>query len=143
MTTEDRAKIKEEIKLEERKLKEEIRKDNQKEKIEVKYDSRKYKLALLVFSAATIMCLFPPFLSLFVFKTAAPLIILSAESWVTTISLLMALYYGANVYQKKVEQGGVLSVAEKVAKKIDDKLLEKTENDVKKEEEEKLPENLK
>ncbi len=144
MTTLEKKQIREDVRLEDKKLREEVRKEDRKLRIEIGYDSRKYKLALLVFSAATIMCLFPPFISLFIFKTAVPLVIISAESWVTTISLLMALYYGANVYQKKVEQGGALSVGEKIAKKIDEKLLEKTENDMKKEEaEEKLPDSLK
>jgi hypothetical protein len=144
MTTLEKNKIKDEVRLEDKKLREEVRREDRKLRIEVGYDSRKYKLALLVFFAATSMCLFPPFISLFIFKTAVPLIIISTESWVTTISLLMALYYGANVYQKKVEQGGALSVGEKIAKKIDEKLLEKAENDIKKEEaEEKFSETLK
>ncbi len=62
--------------------------------------SRKYTLALLIFSAATIMCAIPPALAVFVFKTA-PLIILSGSEWISVMGMLGGFYFGANVLQKK------------------------------------------
>lgn len=70
---------------------------------EIRNDSRKYKLALLIFAAATIMCLFPPLIAVFVFKTA-PLIVLSGEAWVTVMGMLGGFYFGANILQKKFVQ---------------------------------------
>lgn len=63
--------------------------------------SRKYKLVLLIFFAATIMCLFPPIISVFVFKVA-PITILTGSEWISVMSLISGLYFGANVIQKKI-----------------------------------------
>jgi len=63
--------------------------------------SRKYKLILLIFLAATFMCVLPPVLSVFVFKTEV-LIILSGTQWVTVMSMISGFYFGANVIQKQI-----------------------------------------
>lgn len=75
---------------------------------EIRNDSRKYKLALLIFAAATIMCLFPPIIAVFIFKTTA-LIVLSGEAWVTVMSMLGGLYFGANILQKKFAQDNTVT----------------------------------
>lgn len=64
--------------------------------------SRKYKLILLIFFAATLMCLLPPMLSEFVFKTSETLVILSGTEWVTVMSMISGFYFGANVLQKQI-----------------------------------------
>lgn len=67
-------------------------------------DSRKYKLTLLIFAAATIMCLIPPLVSIFVFKLAVPgIVILSGTEWVSLMSILCGFYFGTNVWQKKID----------------------------------------
>ena len=67
-----------------------------------KFDSRKYKLSLLIFIMTSLMCVVPPCISLFVFKTATPLIILSGTEYVTILTTLMGIYFSANVYEKKI-----------------------------------------
>ena len=73
-----------------------------KENMQDKRGSRKYKITLLVFFAAVIMCLFPPIISMFIFKMTTPLIVLSGTEFVSVISLVFSAYFASNVYQKKI-----------------------------------------
>ncbi len=63
---------------------------------------RKYALAIMIFAAATLMCVITPCLSMFVFKAATPLVILSGSEWVTVMSMIGAFYFSANVAQKRL-----------------------------------------
>ena len=65
-------------------------------------DSRKYRIVLLIFFAATLMCICPPVVSALVMKMTAPLVILSGSEWVTVMGMVGGLYFGANVWEKKV-----------------------------------------
>ena len=61
---------------------------------------RKFLLTILIFCAATLMCIVPPVVSSFVFKADSPLMVLSGAEWVSVMSLICAFYFGANVAQK-------------------------------------------
>lgn len=67
-----------------------------------KNSSRKYRFIIYVFLAATVMCLFPPLISVLVFKLPTPLVVLGGGEWVTVISMLGGFYFGANVIQKRL-----------------------------------------
>ena len=69
-----------------------------------KYDSRKYKITLLIFLTTSLICVLPPCLSIFLFKSTAPIIILSGAEYVTILTTLMGIYFSANVYEKKIIQ---------------------------------------
>lgn len=69
---------------------------------DTKKSSRKYKLIFFTLIIATLMCVLPPILSDFVFKTDETLFILSGTQWVTIVTTLIAFYYTSNVVQKKI-----------------------------------------
>jgi hypothetical protein len=69
---------------------------------DTKTSSRKYKLILMIFFAATLMCVLPPIFSI-IFKIET-LILLSGTQWVALMTTLVGFYYGANVVQKKIIQ---------------------------------------
>jgi hypothetical protein len=64
--------------------------------------SRKYVLTLLIFFAATVICLLPPIVSMFILGKTSPLTILSGTEWTTVMGMLCAFYFGANVAQKHI-----------------------------------------
>ena len=68
------------------------------------YVSRKWKLVVLVVILATIGAFLPPLVSVWLFGAEKPLVILSGVEWVSTISLIVAAYFGANVWQKIVQK---------------------------------------
>ena len=63
--------------------------------------SRKWILTIIILSIATIMCFFPPVIAAIWLK--ANLVVMSAELWVVTVSILTGSYNLANVWQKKIE----------------------------------------
>lgn len=71
-------------------------------KSDTRYTSRKYKITLLIFITTSLLCILPPCLSIFLFKTATPLIVLSGAEYVTILTTLMGIYFSANVYEKKI-----------------------------------------
>lgn len=71
-------------------------------KSDTRYTSRKYKITLLIFITTSLLCALPPCLSIFLFKTTAPLIVLSGAEYVTVLTTLMGIYFSANVYEKKI-----------------------------------------
>ena len=66
------------------------------------FASRKFVLTLLIFIAGTLMCVVPPVISSFVYKSLTPLSVLSGSEWVTVMSMICGFYFGANVVQKHV-----------------------------------------
>lgn len=78
---------------------------------------RKYGLAIMIFAAATLLCAVTPILSVFVFKLAAPLVLLTGSEWVTVMSMIGAFYFSANVAQKKLVNivDGKVTEVEKVS----------------------------
>jgi hypothetical protein len=96
-----------------------------------KFNSRKWKLVLLVLILATLGFLAPPLLSAWVFKAAEALVLITGTEWVSVVTLVVSAYFGANVFQKKIENGSFTfsagSDAEiKTTTKIDDKKKTKT-----------------
>ena len=73
-------------------------------------NSRKYKLTLYAFIAATIIVLFPPLISAFMFKALTPLVILTGTEYITLISMVFGTYFGANVWQAKLLGGNQVSI---------------------------------
>lgn len=69
-----------------------------------KWQSRKWRLALLAIFLATLGAFLPPAISLWVFESYKPLIILSGTEWVSVVTLVVGLYIGGNVYQKHIEK---------------------------------------
>jgi len=74
-----------------------------------KYQSRKWQLVMLVIILATLGAFVPPLLSAWVFKAKSALFLLSGTEWVSVITLVVSAYFGANVWQKKIEQNGGLT----------------------------------
>jgi hypothetical protein len=72
-----------------------------------KRSSRKWFLTLLIVAITSIGVFLPPVLSVWVFKMAAPLIILSGTEYVSILTLIVSAYYGANVWQKHIEAKSV------------------------------------
>ena len=72
-------------------------------KIKSSPTSRKWVLVLLVVILATIGCFIPPMLSVLVFGFDVPLVILSGTEYVSILTLVVSIYFGANVWQKKIE----------------------------------------
>jgi hypothetical protein len=68
-----------------------------------KTDSRKWKLVLLIVWLSTIGCFFPPLCSVWLFDALRPLTIISGTEYISLLTLATATYFGANVWQKKVE----------------------------------------
>lgn len=66
-----------------------------------KTDSRKWKLILLIIIIATIGTFIPPMLSIWIFKSSTPLVILSGSNFITLSSLVISAYFGSNILQKK------------------------------------------
>jgi len=96
-------------------------------KEEAKARSRKYTLTLLIFFAATLICVAPPVVSVY-FLSQAPLVILSGEAWVTVISMIAGFYFGANVVQKRLVKNEEISVSE-ILSKIDEAIPEQEKPD--------------
>ena len=74
-------------------------------------DSRKWKLVLLIVWLSTIGCFFPPLCSVLLFDALRPLIIISGTEYISLLTLATAAYFGANVWQKKVESDAVTANA--------------------------------
>jgi hypothetical protein len=89
-----------------------------------KNKSRKYRFIILVFTAATVMCICPPVISVFFLKMANPLVILSGAEWITVMSMLGGLYFGANVIQKHLLKDEEIEISGKPASKIKPETLE-------------------
>lgn len=76
-----------------------------------KTDSRKWKLVLLIVWLSTLGCFFPPLLSVWLFDSLRPLVIISGTEYISLLTLAAATYFGANVLQKKVESDAVTANA--------------------------------
>lgn len=74
-----------------------------------KPSSRKWFLVLLVVILATIGCYLPPALSMWVFGFDEPLVILSGTEFVSILTLIVSIYFGINVWQKKIEKKDAVS----------------------------------
>jgi hypothetical protein len=68
---------------------------------ESKYRSRKWYLTLLIIAICTIGTFVPPILSVWVLDEKTPLVILSGSEYVTLITLIISVYFGANVWEKR------------------------------------------
>jgi hypothetical protein len=68
-----------------------------------KTDSRKWKLILLIVWISTIGCYLPPIISVWLFDSIRPLIIISGTEYISLLTLAVASYFGANIWQKKIE----------------------------------------
>jgi hypothetical protein len=79
-----------------------------------KTQSRKWRLVLYVLFIATIGVFIPPLLSTWLFKATSALVILSGGHFVTLVTLLVSAYFGANVWQKRVEANASFNVSAKV-----------------------------
>lgn len=66
-----------------------------------KTQSRKWKLVLYVLILAALGVFMPPLLSVWVFGSIEPLVILSGGHFVTLVTLIVSAYFGANIMQKK------------------------------------------
>jgi len=75
-------------------------------KIYTKYQSRKWQLVVVVLAIATLGLFVPPVLSLFVFKMPQAFFIITGTEWVSVVTLIVAAYFGANIWQKHVERRG-------------------------------------
>lgn len=64
--------------------------------------SRKWKLILLIVCLATVFSFLPPLISVWLFDAKTPLIILSGTEWVSVVTLSISAYFGANVWEKHV-----------------------------------------
>lgn len=73
-----------------------------KEKIQ---SSRKWRLVLLIVFLTTLGTFAPTMISSWLLHEATPLVILNGGHFVTLITLVVSAYFGANVYQKKIENG--------------------------------------
>ena len=65
--------------------------------------SRKWKLVVAVVILAAIGTFIPPTISAWVFKETSTLVILNGTEFVSLITLVVASYFGANVWQKREE----------------------------------------
>ena len=65
--------------------------------------SRKWRLVLLVTILTFLGTFVPTLLSAWVFESSNPLVILNGGHFVTLITLVVSAYFGANIWQKKVE----------------------------------------
>lgn len=72
-----------------------------------KADSRKWRLVIYILVISIIGTFAPPLLSLWLFKAASPLFILTGGEFVTLVTLIVSAYFGANVWQKHVLKGEV------------------------------------
>lgn len=72
-----------------------------------KYQSRKWQLVMLVIVLATLGAFAPPLLSMWVFKAGKVLYLLTGTEWVSVITLVVSVYFGINVWQKKIEQNSL------------------------------------
>jgi hypothetical protein len=72
-----------------------------------KYQSRKWRLVIIVMVIATLGLFVPPLLSLWVFKASKALFLITGTEWVSVITLIVAAYFGANVWQKHVERRAI------------------------------------
>jgi hypothetical protein len=83
-----------------------------------RYQSRKWQLVIIVMVIATLGLFVPPLVSLWAFKASKALFLITGTEWVSVVTLIVAAYFGANVWQKHVEKrtagGGVLEVEETV-----------------------------
>lgn len=68
-----------------------------------KTKSRKWYLVLLVLWISVLMTVVPPLVSVWVFKSDKPTIILTGTEFVSLLTLIVSCYFGANVVQKHVE----------------------------------------
>jgi len=66
--------------------------------------SKKWRLVLLVVLMASLGTIVPPILSLWLFKAATPLVIISGTEYVSLLTLIVSAYFGANVWQKQVQK---------------------------------------
>lgn len=65
--------------------------------------SRKWRLVLLVTLLASIGTFIPPILSIWLFNSTTPLVIISGTEYVSLLTLIVSAYFGANVLQKKIK----------------------------------------
>ena len=63
--------------------------------------SRKWKLVVAVVILAALGTFIPPVISAWIFKATNTLVILSGAEFVSLITLVVAAYFGANVWQKR------------------------------------------
>jgi hypothetical protein len=76
-----------------------------------KTQSRKWKLVLLVVSLVTVGAFIPPMVSMWIFGALKPLVIVSGTEFVSILTLVVSAYFGANVWQKHVEQKSSLNLS--------------------------------
>lgn len=77
---------------------------------ETKFRSRKWRLVLLVLGIAALALLIPPILSIWVFSATEALVILGGTEFVSLATLVVTAYFGANVWQKRIEGQNSLEV---------------------------------
>ena len=75
----------------------------------VKYRSRKWILILVVLIVTSLAVIAPPLLSAWVFGME-PLVIISGTEFVSLVTLVITAYFGANVWQKRVEGDSSLTL---------------------------------
>jgi len=63
--------------------------------------SRKWILTVAILAISSVMCFIPPLIAAIWLKSS--LVVMPAELWVVTISIITGSYNLANVYQKKIE----------------------------------------
>jgi O-antigen/teichoic acid export membrane protein len=68
-----------------------------------KNGSRKWRLTLLTVIIVTLGTFLPPLIDLWVFGAEIPLSIISGSEFVSLLTLVISAYFGANVWQKKIE----------------------------------------
>jgi len=68
-----------------------------------KTQSRKWRLVIYILVLATLGVFLPPLLSVWLFSTTEPIVILTGGHFVTLVTLIVSAYFGANVWQKHVE----------------------------------------
>jgi len=85
-----------------------------------KTQSRKWKLVLLVILLATLGTVVPPVISAWVFGALKPLVIISGTEYVSVLTLVVSAYFGANVFQKHVENKASASLELKANMNVSD-----------------------